>query len=76
MCTQRMYDVSKHMVKGLTFCCKKSWMVLFLNRVELTGQLPVKDRDAQKHDGRISANMVHSPKKLADAMVTAEIIPL
>ncbi|EDL78631.1 rCG55873 [Rattus norvegicus] len=50
-------------------CCWKC-------RVELTGHLPVKDRDAQKHDGRISANMVHSPKKLADATVTAEVIPL
>lgn len=51
-------------------------MVLFLNRVELTGHLPVKDRDSQKHGGRISANMVHLPKKLADAAITAEIISL
>jgi hypothetical protein len=51
-------------------------MALFLYRVELTGHLPVKNRDAQKHDGRLSANMVYSPKKLADAAITARRVSM
>lgn len=49
------------------FCCEKSWLTSLLNRLEVVSPLSVKEKGVQKHNARISADVVHSQTKYAIA---------
>lgn len=63
-----MLHKKKHtVIYGCMFCCEKSWMTSLLNRLEFVSPLSVKQKGVQKHNARISADVVHSQTKYAEA---------
>lgn len=58
-------------IYGCMFCCEKSWVTSLLNGLEFASPLSEKEKCVQKCNVRISADMVHSQTKYAEAAIAS-----